>query len=69
MPPGTVAKLNLDFALTQSNLQAFPPGKHFQVPILPNITSVNALGGFDITADRLAFIDGEGKILSLLTIL
>ncbi|KAI0074024.1 peptidase S28 [Panus rudis PR-1116 ss-1] len=39
--------------------QAFPPGKYFQVPPMPNITAVNALGDFDIAADRLAFIDGE----------
>lgn len=40
--------------------QAFPPGKHFVVPNLPNITAVNALGDFWIEADRLALIDGEG---------
>ncbi|KAI0041435.1 peptidase S28 [Auriscalpium vulgare] len=39
--------------------QAFPPGKFFTVPQLPNVTAVNALGDFDIAADRLAFIDGE----------
>ncbi|KAF8885674.1 serine carboxypeptidase S28-domain-containing protein [Gymnopilus junonius] len=39
--------------------QAFPPGKHFSVPSLPNITAVNALGDFWIEADRLAIIDGE----------
>ncbi|TDL22164.1 peptidase S28 [Rickenella mellea] len=38
---------------------AFPPGTHFSVPSLPNITAVNALGDFDIAADRLAIIDGE----------
>lgn len=42
--------------------QAFPPGKHFKVPGLPNITAVNALGDFAIAADRLAFIDGEGAV-------
>ena len=40
--------------------EAFPPGEQFSVPSLPNITSVNALGDFDIAADRLAIIDGEG---------
>jgi hypothetical protein len=40
--------------------EAFPPGEHFSVPALPNITAVNALGDFDIAADRLAIIDGEG---------
>ncbi|TBU27201.1 peptidase S28 [Dichomitus squalens] len=39
--------------------QAYLPGKHFAVPALPNITAVNALGDFDIAADRLAIIDGE----------
>ncbi|KAJ7244057.1 hypothetical protein C8J57DRAFT_1555993 [Mycena rebaudengoi] len=39
--------------------QAFPPGDHFTVPHLPNVTSVNVLGGFRIAADRLAIIDGE----------
>ena len=42
-------------------LQAFPPGDYFEVPNLPNVTAVNALGDFGIAADRLAFIDGEGK--------
>jgi hypothetical protein len=40
-------------------VQAFPPGKHFAVPTLPNVTVVNQLGDFDIAADRLAIIDGE----------
>jgi hypothetical protein len=39
--------------------QAFPPGDHFIVPPLPNITAVNVLGSFDIAADKLAIIDGE----------
>ncbi|KAI0755028.1 peptidase S28 [Daedaleopsis nitida] len=39
--------------------QAYLPGKHFIVPPFPNITAVNALGDFDIEADRLAIIDGE----------
>jgi hypothetical protein len=43
--------------------QAFPPGKYYQVPPLPNVTAVNALGGFNIAADRLAFIDGEGTLV------
>ncbi|TRM64169.1 serine carboxypeptidase S28-domain-containing protein [Schizophyllum amplum] len=38
---------------------AYPPGDYFTVPSQPNITAVNALGGYDITADRLAIIDGE----------
>ncbi|CAL1713219.1 unnamed protein product [Somion occarium] len=39
--------------------QAFPPGEHFTVPAMPNVTAVNVLGDFGITADRLAIIDGE----------
>ncbi|OBZ72031.1 putative serine protease EDA2 [Grifola frondosa] len=38
---------------------AYPPGKFFQVPPQPNITAVNALGGYNIAADRLAIIDGQ----------
>ncbi|KAJ7617546.1 serine carboxypeptidase S28-domain-containing protein [Mycena polygramma] len=38
---------------------AYPPGKHFTVPTLPNVTVVNQLGDFDIAADRLAIIDGD----------
>ncbi|KAI0632354.1 peptidase S28 [Trametes polyzona] len=39
--------------------QAYDPGKYFVVPPTPNITVVNAIGDFDIAADRLAIIDGE----------
>ncbi|KAH9850108.1 peptidase S28 [Lenzites betulinus] len=39
--------------------QAYLPGKEFVVPEFPNVTVVNALGDFDIAADRLAIIDGE----------
>ena len=42
--------------------QAFPPGEHFTIPPLPNVTVVNALGDFSITRDRLAIIDGEGAV-------
>ncbi|KAI0641128.1 peptidase S28 [Trametes meyenii] len=38
---------------------AYAPGEHFTVPPQPNITAVNALGGFGIAYDRLAIIDGE----------
>jgi hypothetical protein len=44
--------------------QAYPPGDFFQVPPMPNIEDVNKLGGFNIAHDRLAIIDGEGKLLS-----
>jgi hypothetical protein len=47
-------------AADASRAQAYPPGKHFTVPPLPNVTVVNQLGDFDIAADRLAIIDGEG---------
>ena len=30
------------------------------MPALPNITAVNALGDYDIEADRLAIIEAEG---------
>ncbi|KAH7883989.1 peptidase S28 [Phlebopus sp. FC_14] len=39
--------------------QAYPPGKYFTVPPMPNVTAVNALGDFAIAADRLAIIDGS----------
>ncbi|KZT27441.1 peptidase S28 [Neolentinus lepideus HHB14362 ss-1] len=39
--------------------QAFPKGKHFKVPSMPNVTAINSLGDFTIAADRLAIIDGE----------
>ncbi|KAH0585852.1 hypothetical protein H2248_007139 [Termitomyces sp. 'cryptogamus'] len=51
-------RLTLEY-LSKICKQAYPPGKYFTVPRLPNITAVNALGDFDIAADRLAFIDGE----------
>lgn len=31
--------------------------------MMPNVTVVNALGDFDIAADRLAIIDGEGAYI------
>ena len=46
--------------------QAFPPGEHFQVPHMPNVNDVNKLGDFDLEADRLAFIDGEGMSSDLM---
>lgn len=39
--------------------QAYPPGKHFTVPPVPDVVSVNARGDYAIEADRLAFIDGD----------
>lgn len=48
--------------------QAFPPGEHFAVPSLPNVTVVNVLGDFSIARDRLAIIDGEGAFVYPLTL-
>ena len=39
--------------------QAFPPGEHLTVPLLPNVTAVNALGDFSIARDQLAITDGD----------
>ena len=33
------------------------------MPPLPNVTAVNALGDYNIAADKLAFIDGEGMLV------
>ncbi|KAG9314743.1 serine carboxypeptidase S28-domain-containing protein [Chiua virens] len=57
--PRIVSKLmTMDYA-TKICRQAYPPGKYFTVPELPNVTAVNALGDFAIAADKLAIIDGE----------
>ncbi|KAG6332495.1 hypothetical protein ID866_6597 [Astraeus odoratus] len=57
--PRIVSKLmTMDYA-TKICRQAYPPGKYFTVPPLPNITVVNALGDFAIATDKLAFIDGD----------
>ncbi|KAI0059615.1 peptidase S28 [Artomyces pyxidatus] len=57
--PAIISRLiDLDY-LHKICIQAFPPGKYFTVPSLPDIASVNVLGSFDIAADRLAFIDGQ----------
>lgn len=37
---------------------AFPPGKHNAIPPTADVARWNAYGGFNLTADRLAFIDG-----------
>lgn len=56
------ANYDIDYSTRFSSYaQAFPPGEFFTVPVLPNVTAVNALGDFHIAADRIAFIDGEGK--------
>jgi len=38
---------------------AYPPGKHNKIPSSPNLHEFSKYGGFDLTADRLAFIDGD----------
>jgi len=50
--------LTLEYA-SMTCRQAYPPGKFFTVPPLPNLGVVNKLGSFSIAADRLAFIDGD----------
>ena len=32
---------------------------------MPNVSAVNDLGDYDIAADRLAIIDGEGMVACL----
>jgi hypothetical protein len=44
-------------------IQAFLPGEFYKVPLLPNVTAVDALGDYHIAADWLAFIDGEGTYI------
>jgi hypothetical protein len=39
--------------------QAYPPGEHFTIPAEPDVASVNKLGGWNVAADRLAFVDGQ----------
>lgn len=54
---------------------AVPPGKYNKIPSNPDLARYNVYGGFDVTADRLAHIDG-GKFsphstwgVSILTVL
>lgn len=51
--------------MSHMSLQAYLPGKHFTVPAFPNISVVNELGDYDIEADRLAIIDGEGQSINV----
>ncbi|QRW17932.1 Serine carboxypeptidase S28 [Rhizoctonia solani] len=51
-------RLTLDYTSAICR-QAFPPGEHISVPDWPNVTAVNALGDYGLSADRLAFIDGD----------
>ncbi|THH02794.1 hypothetical protein EW026_g112 [Hermanssonia centrifuga] len=57
--PRVISKLlTLDYAKMICEF-AYPPGQHFTVPALPNITAVNSIGGLNIAADRLAIVDGQ----------
>ncbi|TID15117.1 hypothetical protein E6O75_ATG08370 [Venturia nashicola] len=38
---------------------AFPPGTYNSIPSTPDLSAYNLYGGFNISADRLAFIDGN----------
>ncbi len=39
--------------------KGFPAGEHFTMPPRPDIDEVNRLGNFQLSVDRLAFIDGQ----------
>ncbi|KAI5119050.1 hypothetical protein M0805_005916 [Coniferiporia weirii] len=57
--PRIVSRLNTLESNSRICRQAFPPGEHFAIPTMPNVSAVNVLGDFSIAADRLAIIDGE----------
>jgi hypothetical protein len=42
---------------------AFPPGKYNKVPATPDLDRYNLYGGWSVTADRLAHIDGGELII------
>ncbi|RSH95203.1 hypothetical protein EHS25_000289 [Saitozyma podzolica] len=57
--PSIISKyLTIDYT-SKICRQAYPPGKHFTVPDVPDVDEVNARGDYTIEADRLAFIDGD----------
>jgi len=37
---------------------AFPPGRYNRIPPTPDLSAINKYGGYNISVDRLAFIDG-----------
>ncbi|KAI0175006.1 extracelular serine carboxypeptidase-like protein [Pestalotiopsis sp. NC0098] len=41
---------------------AFPDGEFNSIPSTPDLDVLNSLGGFDLRADRLAFIDGDQDV-------
>lgn len=38
---------------------AFPKGQYNSIPPTPDLTAYNSYGGYNVTADRLAHIDGS----------
>lgn len=50
----------MDAAYTQEMCTlAFPPGEFNSIPAVPDVAVMNAFGGFNFSADRVAFIDGN----------
>ncbi|KIN05897.1 hypothetical protein OIDMADRAFT_100781 [Oidiodendron maius Zn] len=41
---------------------AFPPGKYNKIPHTPDLSRYNVYGGWDVTANRLAHIDGATDV-------
>jgi len=41
---------------------AFPKGKYNKIPSTPDLNSYERYGGFNFTADRLAFVDGSSDV-------
>ncbi|KAA8576690.1 hypothetical protein MFRU_014g01720 [Monilinia fructicola] len=41
---------------------AFPPGEYNSIPPVVNLTLVGQYGGYNFSADRLAFIDGDNDV-------
>ncbi|KAF7516693.1 hypothetical protein G7054_g14050 [Neopestalotiopsis clavispora] len=41
---------------------AFPDGEYNKIPASPDLDILNSLGGFNLQADRLAFIDGDQDV-------
>ncbi|KAJ3552182.1 hypothetical protein NM688_g4286 [Phlebia brevispora] len=51
-------RLTLDYALQPCKF-SYPPGEFFTVPNVPDVAVINAYGGLNIAADRLAIVDGQ----------
>ena len=41
---------------------AFPPGEYSSIPSTPNLAEYNKYGGYNVSADRLAHIDGDQDV-------